>query len=164
MAVWQAEKLSLVCGRVAFVGKDRTPFEGTPFPFVLDGAEPQAAAFGVAAALAWSPEETNLILAADIPRCPEEFLSALLDVADAIQAPAVVPVANGIAQTLCAVWRKSALVPLLGRLAAGDYSLQGALQPLGAVLIPEEEVAQMRRRSLLVLQRQHGRGVRAAPA
>jgi molybdopterin-guanine dinucleotide biosynthesis protein A len=143
MAVWQAEKLSLVCGRAAFVGKVRTPFEGAPFPFVHDGAEPRAAAFGIVAALAWSPEETNLILAADIPRCPEEFLAALLDVADAIPAPAVVPVSSGVAQTLCAVWRKSALVPLLGRLAAGDYSLQGALQPLGAVLIPEEETAQM---------------------
>lgn len=143
MAVWQAEKLSLVCGRAALVGKHRAPFEGTPFPFVQDGAEPRAAAFGVAAALAWSPEETNLILAADVPRCPEEFLAALLEVAEAVPAPAVVPVAEGVPQTLCAVWRKSALVPLLGRLAAGDYSLQGALQPLGAVLIPEEEVAGM---------------------
>ncbi len=143
MALWQAEKLSFVCGRAALVGKDPGPFDGSPFPFVSDGAEPQAAAFGVVAALAWSPEETNLILAADIPRCPEEFLAALLDVADAIPAPAVVPVSSGFAQTLCAVWRRSALVPLLGRLAAGDYSLQGALKPLGAVLIPEEEVARM---------------------
>lgn len=143
MAFWQAEKLSFVCGRSALVGKDRTPFEGAPFPFVPDGARPQAAAFGVAAALAWSPEDTNLILAADIPRCPEEFLSALLDVADAIPAPAVVPVSAGVPQVLCAVWRRSALVPLLGRLAAGDYSLQEALKPLGAVLIPEEETARM---------------------
>ncbi len=143
MALWQAEKLLLVCGRAALVGKARKPFEGVPFPFVLDGAEPQAAAFGVAAALAWSPEETNVILAADIPRCPEEFLTALLDVAEAVPAPAVVPVSDGVPQTLCAVWRRSALVPLLGRLAAGDYSLQGALKPLGAVLIPEEETARM---------------------
>jgi molybdopterin-guanine dinucleotide biosynthesis protein A len=143
MAMWQAEKLSLVCGRAALVGKHGTAFERTPFPFVRDGAEPQAAAFGVVAALAWSPEETNLILAADIPRCPEEFLAALLEVAEAVPAPAVVPVSSGVAQTLCAVWRKSALVPLRGRLAAGEYSLQGALQTLGAVLIPEEEVARM---------------------
>ncbi len=143
MALWQAEKLSLVCGRAALVGKDRTAFDGTPFPFVEDGAEPQAAAFGVAAALAWSPEETNLILAADVPRCPEEFLHALLDVAEAIPATAVVPVSSGRAQTLCAVWRKTALIPLLGRLAAGDYSLHGALRPLGAVLIPEEETSRM---------------------
>lgn len=143
MALWQAEKLSFVCGRAALVGKDRAPFAGAQFPFVEDGTEPQAAAFGIVAALAWSPEETNLILAADVPRCPEEFLSALLEVAEAIQAPAIAPISGGRAQTLCAVWRKSALIPLMGRLAAGDYSLQGALGALGAVLIPEEETARM---------------------
>ena len=143
MALWQAEKLSFICGRAALVGKDPRPFVGSTFPYVQDGAEPQAAAFGVVAALAWSPEETNLILAADVPRCPEEFLSALLEVAEAIQAPVIVPVSGGRPQTLCAIWRKSALVPLTGRLAAGDYSLQGALGALGAVLIPEEETARM---------------------
>jgi molybdopterin-guanine dinucleotide biosynthesis protein A len=143
MALWQAEKLALVCGRAALVGKSKAAFNGVPFPFVEDGAEPAAAAFGVVAALAWSPEETNLILAADLPRCPEEFLSALLEVADAIPALAIVPVSGGIAQPLCAVWRKSALVPLTGRLAAGDYSLQGALTALGAVLIPEPETSSL---------------------
>jgi molybdopterin-guanine dinucleotide biosynthesis protein A len=143
MALWQAEKLSLVCGRAALVGKDRTPFAGSLFPFVEDGAVPRASAFGVVAALAFSPEETNLILAADVPRCPEEFLSALLEVGEAIQAPAIVPISGGRPQTLCAVWRRSALIPLMGRLAAGDYSLQGALMALGAVLIPEAETARM---------------------
>ena len=143
MALWQAEKLSFVCGRAALVGKDCRPFVGSHFPFVQDGAEPQAAAFGVVAALAWSPEETNHILAADVPRCPEEFLAALLDVAEAIHAPVIVPVSGGRPQTLCAIWRKSALVPLTGRLAAGDYSLQGALVSLGAILIPEEDTARM---------------------
>jgi molybdopterin-guanine dinucleotide biosynthesis protein A len=143
MALWQAEKLALVCGRAALVGKDRSVFNGASFPFVEDGAAPAAAAFGLAAALSWSPEETNLVLAADLPRCPEAFLAALLEVAEAIPAPAIVPVSGGFPQPLCAVWRKSALVPLLGRLAAGDYSLQGALTRLGAVLIPEEETSQL---------------------
>ena len=102
-----------------------------------------AAAFGVAAALAFSPEETNLILAADVPRCPESFLAALIDVAEAIHAPAVVPVSGGRPQPLCAVWRRSALAPLRSRLGAGDYSLVAALQALHAVLIPEEVTAAM---------------------
>ena len=143
MALWQAEKLAFVCGRAALVGKVKGAFNGGPFPFVEDGTAPAAAAFGVVAALSWSPEETNLVLAADLPRCPEEFLSSLLEVAEAIPAPAIVPVSGGHPQPLCAVWRKSALVPLLGRLAAGDYSLQDALTALGAVLIPEEETARL---------------------
>ena len=102
-----------------------------------------AAAFGVATALAFSPEETNLVLAADVPRCPESFLAALLDVAEAIHAPAVVPVSGGRPQPLCAVWRRSALAPLRSRLEAGDYSLVAALDAFHAVLIPEEVTAAM---------------------
>lgn len=143
MALHQADKLALVCGRAALVGKDPAAFAGAPLPYVTDGAVEPAAAFGVAAALAFSPEETNLILAADVPRCPEAFLAALLEVAEAIHAPAVVPVSGGRPQPLCAVWRRSALAPLRARLAAGDYSLVGALDELHAVLIPEEATSAM---------------------
>ncbi|MDL2718477.1 MAG: molybdenum cofactor guanylyltransferase [Acidobacteriota bacterium] len=143
MAIHQAEKLGVVCGHVALVGKDPAIFAGTTVPYVLDGAPASAAAFGVAAALAFSPEETNLILAADVPRCPEAFLAALLEVAEAIHAPAVVPVSGGRPQPLCAVWRRAALAPLRARLDAGDYSLVAALHAFHAVLIPEEVTAAM---------------------
>ncbi len=143
MALHQAEKLAVVCGNVALVGKDAEAFLDSRFPYVTDGSPEVAAAFGVATALAFSPEETNLVLAADVPRCPESFLAALLDVAEAIHAPAVVPVSGGRAQPLCAVWRRSALVPLRSRLEAGDYSLVAALRAFHAVLIPEEVTAAM---------------------
>ncbi len=143
MALHQAEKLTVVCGRVALVGKDPAAFAGASVPYVIDGSSEPAAAFGVAAALAFSPEETNLILAADVPRCPEAFLAALLEVAEAIHAPAVVPVSGGRPQPLCAVWRRSALALLRTRLDAGDYSLVATLHALHAVLIPEEATAAM---------------------
>jgi len=143
MALHQAEKLAFVCGRAALVGKDRKAFAEIPFPFVEDGAAPNAAAFGIVAALDFSPEETNLVLAADIPRCSESFLAALLDIAEAILAPAIVPVSNKTPQTLCAVWRKSALKPLRAHLETGDLSLVRALEAMGGVLIPEEETAAM---------------------
>jgi molybdopterin-guanine dinucleotide biosynthesis protein A len=143
MALHQAEKLAVVCGNVALVGKDAEAFLDSRFPYVTDESPEVAAAFGVATALAFSPEETNLVLAADVPRCPESFLAALLDVAEAIHAPAVVPVSGGRAQPLCAVWRRSALAPLRSRLEAGDYSLIAALRAFHAVLIPEEVTAAM---------------------
>ncbi len=143
MALHQAEKLAVVCGNVALVGKNPEAFLDSRFPYVTDESPETAAAFGVEAALAFSPEETNLVLAADVPRCPEAFLAALLDVADAIHAPAVVPVSGGRAQPLCAVWRRSALAPLRARLEAGDYSLIAALHAFHAVLIPEEVTAAM---------------------
>jgi len=143
MALHQAEKLAVVCGNVALVGKDPEAFLDSRFPYVTDESLEVAAAFGVATALAFSPEDTNIVLAADVPRCPESFLAALLDVAEAIHAPAVVPVSGGRAQPLCAVWRRSALAPLRSRLGAGDYSLVGALHAFHAVLIPEEVTAAM---------------------
>jgi molybdopterin-guanine dinucleotide biosynthesis protein A len=143
MAIWQAEKLAFVCGRAALVGKSRKGFERCGFPFVEDGAEPHAAVYGILAALAYSPEELNLVVAADIPRVSEAFLAALLEVAEAIPAPAVVPVSGGHPQTLCGVWRRSALVPLTARAAAGDMSILAALRQLGAILIPEKETAAM---------------------
>jgi molybdopterin-guanine dinucleotide biosynthesis protein A len=141
MALHQAAKLARVCGRAALVGKHPELFAGSSYPFIEDGASPVAAAFGVAAALAASPDETNLVLAADIPRIAEPFLEALLGIAEAFPADAVVPVSGGVPQPLCAVWRRSAHAPLLARLAAGDYALVGALQQLRTVLIPEEVTA-----------------------
>lgn len=141
MALHQAAKVARVCGRAALVGKHPELFAGSPFPFIEDGASPVAAAFGVAAALAASPDDTNLVLAADVPRVPESFLTALLAIAEAIPADAVVPVSGGSPQPLCAVWRRSAHAPLLARLSAGDYALVGALQQLRAVLIPEDVTA-----------------------
>ncbi len=141
MALHQAAKLARVCGRAAIVGKHPELFAGSPYPFIEDGASTSAAVFGVAAALAASPDDTNLILAADIPRISGEFLAALLDVAEALTADAVVPVSGGIPQPLCAVWRRSAHAALVARLAAGDYALVGALQQIRTVLIPEAATA-----------------------
>ena len=143
MALHQAEKLAFVCGRAALVGKSREPFGDIPFPFVEDGADVSAAVYGIIAALSWSSEPTTLILAVDLPRVSESFLAGLLDVAEAIPAPAIVPVSSGRPQPLCAVWRRTALARLISRASAGEHSLKGALVELGAVLIPEHEVAAM---------------------
>jgi molybdopterin-guanine dinucleotide biosynthesis protein A len=141
MALHQAAKLARVCGRAALVGKYAELFAGAPFPFIEDGAAPTAAVFGVAAALAASPDDTNLILAADIPRIGAEFLAALLEVAEALPADAVVPVSGGVPQPLCAVWRRSAQPALAAGLAAGEDALVGALQQIRTVLIPEAATA-----------------------
>src|SRR5690349_17353545 len=78
MALHQAEKLAFVCGRAALVGKTVGVFANAPYPFVEDGAEPRASVYGVLAALSYSPDDTNLILATDLPRVSESFLAALL--------------------------------------------------------------------------------------
>ena len=143
MALRQAEKLSFVCGRAALVGKGAHPFPDSGYRFVEDAAETRAPIFGVLAALSWSPEDINVILAADIPRCPESFLAALLEVAEAVPAAVVVPVVGGEMQTLCSVWRKSAIPALRQTILAERYSMKGPISQLGAVIIPEDETIRM---------------------
>ena len=143
LAQYQAEKLSLVCGRAALVGKDPQEFAKVPFPFVLDESEDYAAIYGIVAALGWSPDEASLILATDMPRCTSGFLGAFLALATAVDAPVVVPAWDGRPQPLCAVWRRSALRALRDQVLTGDLSLTRALGRLGSILVPEEEVAQL---------------------
>ncbi|KAA0252857.1 molybdenum cofactor guanylyltransferase [Acidobacteria bacterium ACD] len=143
MALHQVEKAAFVCGRAALVGKDPEPFRGSGYLFVRDEAEPHAAIYGVLAALAYSPEDVNLVLAADMPRVSEAFLASLLEVAEVFAAPVVAPVSGGSVQTLCSVWRRSALLPLTGRVLRGSLALVEAIAELGGVLIPEEETAAM---------------------
>ncbi len=143
LAQYQAAKLAIVCGRAALVGKDPQPFARIPFPFVLDEAEDHAAIYGIVAALGWSPDESSLVLATDMPHCTSGFLGAFVALAAGFDAPAVVPVWEGRAQPLCVVWRKSALRTLRDRVLTGDLSLTRALEGLGAVFVPEEEIARL---------------------
>lgn len=136
-----ADKLAFVCGRAALVGKDPRPYARIPYPFVPDGVEEHAAIYGVLAALDWSPEETNLVLAADLPRCPEALLASLLAEAEQREAKALVPISGGRLQPLCAVWRRSALPLLHHVVLGGSLALVHALEAIGAETLSEEEVA-----------------------
>ena len=143
MAVHQIEKVALVCGRAALVGKSAHPFPDSGYRFVADGSDLQAPIFGIYAALSFSPEDLNLVLAADVPRVPESFLASLLEVAEAVPAAVVVPVVGGEMQTLCAVWRRSALPALREAIEAGRLSMKGPIERLAGVIIPEGETIQM---------------------
>ncbi len=143
MALHQAEKLSFVCGRAALVGKGTHPFPSSGYRFVDDGAETLAPIYGVLAALSWSPDDLNVVVAADIPRCPESFFAALLEIAEAVPAAVVVPVIGGKLQTLCSVWRRSAIPALREAILADRLSLRGPIERLSAVIVPEDETVLM---------------------
>ena len=143
MALHQAEKLSFVCGRAALVGKGAHPFPSSGYRFVDDGAETLAPIYGVLAALSWSPDDLNVVVAADIPRCPESFFAALLEIAEAVPAAVVVPVIGGELQTLCSVWRRSAIPALREAILADRLSLRGPIERLSAVIVPEDETVLM---------------------
>lgn len=141
MALLQAQKLERVCGRAAFVGKEPTPFAAFGYPFVPDQSAERAALHGLLAALAWSPEELAVVLAADVPRVPETLLAALLARLEASGAPAVVPTAAGHPQPLCAAWSRSALPALRRAVAARSFSLRRVVEASRALVLSEEETA-----------------------
>jgi molybdopterin-guanine dinucleotide biosynthesis protein A len=143
MALLAARKLERVCGRASFVGKEAGELEGTGFPFVPDGTDERAALLGLLAALESCPGGIALVLAADVPRVPEEFLAALLDVAGRTGAAAVVPTDGGHPQPLCAAWTSRALPALRAAAAARSFSLRRAVEAAGALVLSEEETSRL---------------------
>ena len=139
MALLQARKLETVCGRAAFVGKEPGELAAFGYPFVADGTAESAALLGLLAALEWSPEETTLVLAADVPLVPAVLLSALVALAESSGAPAVVPTCDGHPQALCAAWSKRALPALRLAVAEGDLSLRRAVETARALVLSEAE-------------------------
>ncbi len=143
LSIHQARKLVFVCGRAALVGKDPAPFAGFPYPFVIDGSVSHASALGVLAALSWSPEDLNLVIATDTPRLSEAFLASLLELAALTSAPVVIPTVAGRPQPLSGVWRKSALPALLPRVSDGEFALVRLATAAGGVVLTEEETADL---------------------
>lgn len=143
MAALQARKLEGVCGRAALVGKEAAPYAALGLPFVADGTSERAALHGLVAALRWSPEESALVLAVDLPRVPGELLASLLARAALSGAPAVVPTDGGLVQPLAAVWTKRALPALSQAAERGDLSLRRAVESARALVLAEEETASL---------------------
>lgn len=143
MALLAARKLERVCGSAALVGKSPGAWEGLGYPFVEDGTDDRGALHGLVAALAACPEEVALVLAADVPRIPEELLASLLALQAVSGAPAVVPTGAERAQPLCAVWTRAALPALRAAAAEGDLSLRRAVSAARGLVLSGEETARL---------------------
>jgi len=78
-----------------------------------------------------------------VPQVNVAFLAALLERAVASGRRAAAPVVAGHVQSLCSAWRRDALPAVRARVEGGELSVWGALEALGALLIPEDEVAAM---------------------
>ena len=106
MALWQAEKLAFVCGRVALVGKEKGAYAGVAVP-VRRGR--RVAGRGRVRGRGAPSRGARRRRTSSSPRTsrasPEEFLSALLEVADAIPRRRSSRSRADSPQPLCAVWR-----------------------------------------------------------
>ena len=135
---FQTSRLAALFDEVVVVAKERPDFAMGPARLVLDRAPERAAIHGVIRAL----EETVdriFILAVDHPAVPPALIRAIACRSLAGDAPAVVPSADGRLQPLAAVWRRGCLSTAGRRLAAGDLSLHGLAQAVGAEIFPESQ-------------------------
>jgi molybdopterin-guanine dinucleotide biosynthesis protein A len=143
MALMALRKVETACGRAALVGKDPGAFADLGYPFVEDATPERGALHGLVAALQWSPDEANVVLAADVAAVAPELVVALLERLVASGAPAVVPTDSGHPQPLCAAWAKGALPSLRRAAAAGRLSLRRVLETSGALVLDEAETSRL---------------------
>lgn len=115
-------RLREACGDVAILCGDRPRYQGRGAPVVTDvvsGAGPLGAL--VTALEHAGAAELALLLAVDIPFAPVSLLRDL--VARAEGWDAVVPIAAGREQPLCAVYRRTCAAPARRRLASGELKM-----------------------------------------
>jgi molybdopterin-guanine dinucleotide biosynthesis protein A len=136
-AVRLARLLAGLFDDVLLVGGD--PPAAAPGRRVPDREGPRCALRGLASALAAAREERVLVLATDLMAMTPDLLLALVayPVADA-----VVPRAGGVAQPLCALYRREpALAAARRSLERGRLALMSVLDPLAPRWLEGDDLA-----------------------
>ena len=124
-------------GSVSLVGPPDA-YSHLQFPVVSDLYPGFGPVGGVVTALSSpSAAEWNLIVACDMPGISGEFLASLLAEAIDSGAECTVPhTPNGRLHAVCAVYRRSARLPLLRAVEAGTHKLQDAIEVLNVHRYP----------------------------
>jgi molybdopterin-guanine dinucleotide biosynthesis protein A len=138
LAQFQTARLAAIFDEVWLVAKRAPEYDPGPARLLFDGTEDSAAIHGLARALR-EAEDRVFVLAVDLPAIPEAVLRLIGRRGLDTESPALVPLADGRLQPLAAVWRRRVLEGLETRRAAGQLSLHGLAEVLGAEILPEEE-------------------------
>jgi molybdopterin-guanine dinucleotide biosynthesis protein A len=136
-AVRLATLLASLFDDVLLVGGD--PPAAAPGRRVPDLEGPRCALRGLASALAAAREARVLVLATDLMAMTPDLLLALVAFPEA---DAVVPRAGGVAQPLCAIYRRApALAAAQRSLAGGRLALMSVLDPLAPRWLEGDDLA-----------------------
>lgn len=124
----QCRKLASVCNEVLLCGKpSQAPhFHSPETRFVPDAAPGLGPLSGLATALRTARFPRVLVLAVDMPKMTERFLSQLLALSS--DTCGVVPESNGFFQGLCAVYPAALLPRVLFFLSTPDRSLHSLIK------------------------------------
>jgi molybdopterin-guanine dinucleotide biosynthesis protein A len=136
LLAFQVSRLSELFEEVLVVAKSAPASAVAPARVVLDRVPQHAAIHGLVRALA-EADDRLFVLAVDLPAIAPALLRAIAERSLATDAAALVPRADGRLQPLAAVWRRSVLPAAEGRIAAGQMSLQGLAEEVGAEVLEE---------------------------
>ena len=136
LLAFQVSRLAEIFEEVLVVAKAPPASPVAPARVVLDRVPQHAAIHGLVRALA-EADDRLFVLAVDLPAIAPALLRAIAERSLATDAAALVPRADGRLQPLAAVWRRSVLAAAEGRIAAGQMSLQGLAEEVGAEVIEE---------------------------
>jgi molybdopterin-guanine dinucleotide biosynthesis protein A len=129
-------------GSASLVG-DPATYAGLGYPVVPDSRPGEGPLAGIEAALRHTTADWNLVVACDMPEISVEFLAQLLDVADASEPGAVIPVSGPerYPEPACAVYHRGALAAIAAALDRGTRKVTDGLDGVAITWWP---VAQMR--------------------
>src|SRR6266487_1356246 len=126
---WQIEKLRAVGpGNILLSARSDVSWRPADIKLVLDVSPSRGPLSGLAAALAATDGDHLLTLAVDMPFMPAEHLRTLCD--RATNETGVVPMIDGKAEPLCAVYPKVAERLFQEALHGDDFSLQPIVRKL----------------------------------
>jgi molybdopterin-guanine dinucleotide biosynthesis protein A len=101
------------------------------YPVLPDRSPGAGPVGGIETALSYTAADWNLVLACDMPAIGADFLRALLDAAERLNADALVPAGpSGRLEPLSAVYHRRCLTPLRLALSAGVRKITDALAGL----------------------------------
>jgi molybdopterin-guanine dinucleotide biosynthesis protein A len=129
---WQLEKLrALRPGKILLSARSDVNWRPANVDLVLDSPPSRGPLSGLAAALAATETEHLLALGIDMPFMMTEHLHYLSDLA--IDGIGVVPMIDGKAEPLCAIYPKGVRREFLDALRGDDFSLQPVIRNLIAI-------------------------------
>jgi len=136
---FQTARLASVFDEVLVVAKNEPGIPIGPARLVLDrnADAGHAAIHGLSRALEEAPDRL-FVLAVDLPAVAPALMRAIAEEAERRDAAAVLPSADGRLQPLAGVWRRAALAAARRRIEAGDLSLHGLAEEVGAEVLEEE--------------------------
>jgi molybdopterin-guanine dinucleotide biosynthesis protein A len=140
LARWIAAAVAQAAHSATLIGPPEL-YSNLGYPVVPDLYPGEGPLGGILTALHHSASPWNLVVACDMPELAPPTLSKLLDAARQSNAQALLPIANGRPQPLCAVYHRDCAGPFAAVFSQGVRAVVPALAEVRTVHLPIEEVA-----------------------